>query len=155
MMTLRLHKQSIIYLLVGFAVKCISFYPLIRYTGYTGAITSSILTSLVIIFLDLSKIKNRYGINYSRTWKRLFRTVLGCICMNGAFALLKMTPLNFESVGRIGTIFVFAVYAIVGLIVYFYVTSVMRVPQCIFGMTRNEIISRLLSTIGIRKRQKA
>ncbi len=155
MMTLRLHKQSIIYLLIGFAVKCISFYPLIRYTGYTGAITSSILTSLVIIFLDLGKIKNRYGIRYARTWKRLFRIIIGCLCMNGAFALLKMTPLNFQGVGRVGTIFVFAVYAVIGLIVYFYITSMMHVPQCIFGMNRNEIISKILRTIGIRRKQKA
>ena len=66
MMTLHFRKASIFYLFVGFVVQCVTFYPLIRFTGYSGAITSSVLCSVTIIYLCLAKISNKFGVNYSR-----------------------------------------------------------------------------------------
>ena len=40
MMSLRFRRQSILYLIIGFIVKLITFFPLVKYTGFSGAITS-------------------------------------------------------------------------------------------------------------------
>lgn len=47
MMSLRFRRQSILYLIIGFVVKLITFFPLVKYTGFSSAITSSVVTSLV------------------------------------------------------------------------------------------------------------
>ncbi len=144
MMTLHLRKESIFYLGVGFAVKCITFYPLIKYTGYTGSITSSILCSATIIYLCLAKIKNKFDVEYAATGKRMLKMLLCCICMNGIFAVLRLIGFNFSETNRGMALLQLAVYGLAGMIVYFYTTSLMKIPQAIFHVSFGEGIKKMI-----------
>lgn len=137
MMTLKFRRKSIIYLIIGFIIKIASFFSMIRAFGYSGAIISSVLTSVVIIYLNLQHISNRYKVNYSKTLVRFLKMFVGCIAMNGGFVLLNKLGLNPVLNSRIISLIILAVYGIVGIIIYYYTTSMMKLPQNILGLNLN------------------
>ena len=143
MMTLRLRKESIFYLLVGFAVKCITFYPLIKAVGYPGAILSSVLCSCTIIYLCLAKIKNRFEVAYGPTIVRTFKMVLGCMAMNGVFALMKLAGFTFSETSRLLALLQLAGTGAAGVFVYLVTTSMMKVPQGVFHMSIPKLFAKL------------
>ncbi len=145
MMTLHLRKQSIFYLFVGFIVKCVSFYPLIRYTGYSGAITSSVLCSAAIIYLCLAKISNKFDVNYTLTLKRMAKMFLCCLCMNGGFVVLRMIGFTFSETSRGIALLQMAVYGVIGVLIYAYTTYKMKLPQTIFHINSfRDLFRRIL-----------
>ena len=154
MMTLHFRKASIFYLFVGFVVKCVTFYPLIRFTGYSGAITSSVLCSVTIIYLCLAKISNRYQVNYSLTAIRFMKMLLCCLCMNGVFVLLRLVGFNIVENNRLIALLQMAVYGVLGAGVYFYVSILMKLPQAIFHISSmREFVRRLIKgQLNRRKR---
>ncbi len=147
MMTLHLRKESIFYLLIGFIVKCVTFYPAMRLIGYPGAIISSVLCSCTIIYLCLGKIKNRYGTAYGQTLIRLFKMILGCMAMNGVFALIELAGFTFNTASRIVCLGQLALVGIAGMIVYISVTAAMKVPQAVFHKSMKQLL-----TDGFRRR---
>ena len=154
MMTLHFRKASIFYLFVGFVVKCVTFYPLIRFTGYSGAITSSVLCSMTIIYLCLAKISNRYDVSYKLTFIRVLKMLLCCLCMNGVFVLLRLVGFSIVENNRLIALVQMAVYGILGAGVYFYVSILMKLPQAIFHISSmREFLRRLLKgQLNRRKR---
>ncbi len=156
MMTLHFRRESIFYLFVGFIVKCISFYPLIRYTGYSGAITSSVLCSLTIIYLCLAKISNKFNVSYRLTTIRLFRMLVCCVCMNGAFFLLRFFGFRVVETNRLIALLQLGVYALVGGGVYLYTSSLMKLPQVIFHTgSMKDLLRRLMKgQLRLHRRKK-
>ena len=144
MMTLHLRREVIFYLCVGFVVKCVSFYPLLKYTGYTGAITSSVLTSLTIIYLDLAKLNNRYGATYQATGRRLVKILLACFCMNAVFVLFRLVGFTISESSRMIALVQLGIQGICGMAVYLYMTNLMKVPQAIFHKSLGEIARRMM-----------
>ncbi len=142
MMTLKFRRKSIVYLFIGFLVKAVSFYPLIRTFGYSGAITSSVLTSVVVIFLNLQHISNKFKVNYKRTFIRLLKMFLSLIAMNGGFALLKIAGLNAVGSGRLIGLFILGIYGILGMLIYFYTSYALKLPQSILGINLKSLIKR-------------
>lgn len=148
MMTLHFRKESIFYLCVGFAIKCISFYPLIKYTGYIGAITSSILCSLSIIYLDLTKLKNKFEINYSLTIVRFIKMLIACFAMNAVFAIFKLVGFEISETNRILALVELGVYGIFGGAVYLYVSSMLKLPEAIFHKSIKSILTSFIRKKG-------
>lgn len=144
MLTLRFRRQSIGYLGVGFVVKCLTFYPLLKLVGYQGAILSSILCSATIIFLSLSKIKNQFEVRYGAILRKTLRMIVGCLCMNGIFVLLKIFAIDLAAGSRLEALAGLAVTGIIGVCVYLFVTGVMRLPQSIFHMSLKNIVKKVL-----------
>ncbi len=144
MLTLRFRKESIVYLGVGFLVKCITFYPLIRYTGYTGSITSSVLCSATIIYLSLTKIKNKYDVKYGKIFLRAFRMMLACLCMNGVFAIYRYFGITAVVSSRLLSLVELGIMGLSGIAVYLFVTNMMRLPQAVFHMDLQSIAKRVL-----------
>ena len=144
MLTLHLRKESIFYLGVGFAVKCVTFYPLMRATGYTGAITSSILCSAAIIYLSLAKIHNRYKVSYQATLVRAVKMLLACFAISGAFALMKLAGLEISLSSRPMALLGLAAYAAVDGLLYLYLTMQMKIPQAIFHVSGKGALRRIL-----------
>lgn len=143
-MTLRMRRKNLFYLFVGFSVKLITFFPLIYKFGYSGAITSSIITGCVVIFLNLQAISNRYHVRYRRVFKRLIKIILGLLAMNGSFFALKIIGFNaLDQTSVLFTILRLAVYGLLGLLVYYQVTSMLNLPQYIFKTTFKGFINRI------------
>ena len=143
MMALRLRKLAMVNLLIGFAVKLITFFPLIILTGYTGAITSSVLTSIVIITFDLCIIKKKFKINYKRVVRRLLFTFIGILSMGIVFKIMYYFNIGPSCVSRIQTFFELAILGICGISVYFGCTYFLQLPQEIFHMDLQTIMVRL------------
>ena len=144
MLTLRFRKESIIYLAVGFLVKCITFFPLIRYTGYTGAITSSILCSATIVYLSLVKIKNKYDVKYRKIFVRGIKMLLACLCMNGVYALFRLAGIDGMNPSRLIALIQLGIMGITGVSVYIFVSNMMKLPQAVFHMDLKGILRRVL-----------
>ncbi|MBE6122622.1 MAG: polysaccharide biosynthesis protein [Solobacterium sp.] len=144
MMTLHLRKESIFYLLIGFVVKCATFYPLLRYVGYPGAILSSVLCSSTIIYLSLAKIKNRFEVEYGPTILRFFKMFLACMAMNGFFAVLNLAGFTFSETSRLLALCQLAGVGAVGILIYLIVSSAMKVPQAVFHKSVPALFRSLL-----------
>ena len=143
MMSLRFRRQSILYLIIGFVVKLITFFPLVKYTGFSGAITSSVVTSLVIIFLNLNLIKKKYKVQYTRVWRRLGAIAIGLIAMNGCFVLLRWAGLTVVNASRIVGVLQLAAYGILGMLTYVITTAFFRLPQHLFHMSLPAMVRRM------------
>jgi O-antigen/teichoic acid export membrane protein len=144
MLTLHQRKESILYLAVGFAVKCATFVPLIKYTGYIGAITSSVLCSLSIIYLSLARLSASFHIHYGRTFKRAAKMGVCCLCMQGAFSLLRLAGLGFSESSRLAALGELVIYGAAGMGVYLWTTSLMQLPQAIFHSNVRGLFKRIL-----------
>ena len=143
MMSLRFRRQSILYLIIGFVVKLITFFPLVKYTGFSGAITSSVVTSLVIIFLNLNLIKKKYKVQYARVWRRLGAIAIGLIAMNGCFVLLRWVGLTVVNTSRVVGVLQLAAYGILGMLTYVITTAFFRLPQHLFHMSLPAMVRRM------------
>ncbi|MBR2811810.1 MAG: polysaccharide biosynthesis C-terminal domain-containing protein [Solobacterium sp.] len=143
MLTLRFRKESIIYLAVGFMVKLITFYPLIRFTGFTGSITSSVLCSLTIVILSLLKIKQQYKVRYRRIGIRAFKMLIGCFCMNGVYALFRMVGCNGLHPSRLIAMVQLAAMGISAVAVYLLVTDAMKLPKAVFHMSLKDLVLKV------------
>ena len=144
MLTLRFRRESIIYLVVGFVVKAVTFFPLMRLQGYVGAITSSVLCSLTIIFLSLTKIQNKYNIKYRKILVRMVKMLIGCMCMNGVYALFKFVGITALASSRLLSLVELGLMGICGIAVYLFTTSLMKLPQAVFHKKLSTIIKRFL-----------
>ena len=143
MMSLRFRRQSIFFLLIGFAVKLVSFFILVHFTGFSGAITSSVLTSLVIIYLNLSLIKKKYKVSYSRIWRHLIVIFAGLLAMNGCFVLLRWMGLAVVDAPRLIGVIELGVYGILGMLAYFATTAFFQLPQHLFHMEVSAMVGRV------------
>ena len=117
---------------------------MIKAFGYSGAIFSSVLTSIVVIYLNLQHISNRYKVEYGRTIMRFLKMCVALIAMNGSFVILKMIGLNAVGDSRVVGLLVLGIYGVVGALVYYYATSMMKLPQNILGVTLSDIIKKFL-----------
>lgn len=77
------------YQLLGVIIKAGLLYPLFRKWGMMSIPLSGIIAFACIIFLDLSKIRNKTDISYLKLAVTFFRTCLACIAMHGAVAALS------------------------------------------------------------------
>ena len=143
MLSLRFRKKSLFYLLLGFISKFILFFIMMDLFGYTGAITSSVITCIFVICLNLSYVKKRYKVSYKPLLKVFISVCAGLISMNGVFVLLRLVNFTVIDYPQIIGVFQLAVYGIVGILVYFMTTAIFNTPQKIFNMSLVKMINKV------------
>ena len=143
MMSLRYRRRCLEFLAVGFAVKTVTFFLLIKWFGYTGAITSSALCGLSVIVMNLSYIKRKFNISFKGFYRNLIVIAIGLISMNGAFVVLRWIGLDGIGSSKIIAIVQLGVFGITGVFVYFLTTAFFQLPQRIFKMSLNKIARKL------------
>jgi O-antigen/teichoic acid export membrane protein len=143
MMSLRYRRRCLEFLAVGFAVKTVTFFMLIKWFGYTGAITSSALCGLSVIVMNLSYIKRKFNISFKGFYRNLIVIAIGLISMNGAFVVLRWIGLDGIGSSKIMAIVQLGVFGITGVFVYFLTTAFFQLPQRIFKMSLNKIARKL------------
>lgn len=145
MLSLRLRKAVIFFLGLSFVVKVISFFPLMHYTGYTGAITSSILSGFMMIFLALWFIQKSFRVSYKKLFQHLIVITIGLISMYGSFVILRWFGLGLACDFKTITFIELAVHGVVGIMMYFMTTAFFRLPQRIFKMSLHQMMQRVFS----------
>lgn len=134
MMTLKFRQKSLLYLAVGFGVKCISFFIMMHAFGWSGAILSSALTGFVVIFLNFQHIANRFNVSYRQTFVKCFKMLLALIAVNGGYFILQLLNIDPTAHSRLVGLLWLGLYGIVGIIIYLYVTISFKLPQSIFNL---------------------
>ncbi len=143
MMSLRYRRRCLEFLAIGFAVKTVTFFMLIKWFGYTGAITSSALCGLSVIVMNLSYIKRKFNISFKGFYRNLFVIAIGLISMNGAFVVLRWIGLDGIGSSKIMAILQLGIFGITGVFVYFMTTAFFQLPQRIFKMSLGKIARKL------------
>ncbi len=144
MMTLRLRKKSLFYLFIGFLVKLVSFFILIHFFGYTGAITSSILTSFVVVYLNLRIIQKEYFVRYRQVFSQFLRIIICLGAMSLGFFILNWLGIQPITQTRFIALIQVGIYGVVGLLIYYGVSEYLKLPQDIFKTSGKEIIKKII-----------
>ena len=121
-----------IYSAVAIVIKIAAMYLLAGRIGYEGVLISSVIAYGIIFFLDISKIRNYHSVSLAKTYLRLAKMMVACMCMNGIFAIMKYAGWNALGEDTAVCLMQFAGMILAGTFIYLYVTNVMAVPKGIF-----------------------
>lgn len=81
--SLRLRKESVLTLVLGFVIKTLSFFPLVKYFGTLGIILSTAFVSLCCMTIYLTLLKVKYNITFIPSVKRI-----AIITLNSAITVI-------------------------------------------------------------------
>ena len=141
------HKTATISIVSGLVVKLLLTVPLIILFSkisfiptYYGSITATILAYIVPIAISLIDLKRTLKISFKETFKKTIGIVISCITMIISLSLLKLLlPLDG---GKIYSLVIVAIYAIIGGGIYLFITSKMHIFECIFECNIKDFIKR-------------
>ena len=147
MMTLKMRGQVLIYLAITFAFKLISFFPMVQYMGWQGAILSSALASCVLIFLSLKAINNRFGMSYWKNILHLFKVMVCVAAMNGVFVIFDLLGIDGSTSGIVVNFLILALKGSLGILVYVWVSFLLHLPQVLLHRNTKGILNVIRSRL--------
>ena len=125
-------------LILGFAFNAIFNIPFmiwfykIGLPIYYGNLVATMLGYVIMIIIALYDLKKSVGVSYIDTIKEFGITIISVLAMSLVIIILsKFVPIN--NLGRITSIFGVALYAMIGMIVYFGITYMTGSYQKILG----------------------
>lgn len=141
------HKVANISILSGLGAKLCLTVPLIILFSkipwiptYYASITATIIAYIIPITISLINLKRSLHISFKQTFKKAGGMIISCIIMVILLTLLTfIIPL---SGGKFYSLFIVALYACIGGIVYFILTSRMHIFEDIFECSLNTFIQR-------------
>lgn len=135
---LKYYKEVLISLVVGVVIKFVLNVPLINlfhnlgFVPVYGSITATILGYAVGIILCLIFLKRKCGVSYMPTVKLLGKILLADVVMLIVLSLVKLV-IPISSSVRLLNIPIIAIYALIGVIVYFFVAHKFNLIEEVFG----------------------
>ncbi len=143
------HKAANISIIVGlFAKLCLTVPLIILFSKipwlptYYASITATIIAYSIPIIISLVNLKKSLHISFKQTVQKTIGMIVSCIIMILMLSLLKfIVPL---SGGKMFSLFVVALYAGVGGIIYFIMTSKLHIFESIFECNLKQFIQRKL-----------
>lgn len=146
-------KKVIFSILIGVICKVALTIPLMYLADIIGLhasygiTTSTIIGFSVCILFNLHYIKKYTNISYKDTFNRFIKTLINVIVMLLCLILLsKLIPIN--NLSRVGYLIITFIYAIVGAVIYLFISTKTKLIYDIFG---NNIYKRILHKIKIKK----
>ena len=148
-----INKYKIVYIAVitGFLTNALMDVPLmllcnkIGLPPYYGASFATILGYTIAIVIVLASMKKIKEINYSETWKMLFKTIGALAIMLVVLSLLNIVY-PFHTSTKMWSIIDIAIYALVGATIYLFLMYKMGIIQDLFGQ---KIINKILKIITL------
>lgn len=150
-----INKYKVVYIAVisGFltnAMMDVPFMLLCNKIGippYYGASLATILGYMIAIVIVLGSMKKIKEINYKSTWKMLFKTIGALVIMLVVLSLLTIVfPLNTST--KLMSILSIVVYALVGAVIYLFLTYRMGIITDLFGQ---RLVNKVLKVITLGK----
>lgn len=143
MLTVRLRKQVIVVLALGFLVKIATMYPLILIIGYPGAIISTYLSSTFIIGANLFLLAKQFDLKYTAISRRFLLMSVGVFGMGLAYYTTLLIGIDYLGVSRLMTLLYLALFGGISIIVYVAITWFFQLPQTIFKINSlSQLIKR-------------
>lgn len=152
MQLLKEYKMVFIGLVSGLLIKLGLNIPLMYafdtmgLPAYYGAITGSLLGFSLSSVLMLVFIHNKFKVNYEETVREGFNMLGASILMVLAIVLLRLVIPEW-SYSRFMNLFIIMIYALVGAVVYFFVTIKTKTVSSIFG---EKFINNILKKLRLR-----
>ncbi len=139
------HKTANLSILAGLFTKLLLTVPLILLFSkttwippYYGSITATILAYILPITISLVDLKRHCKIQLRETFKEGVKILFSTFLMFLLLSLLKLfLPL---SGGRIYSCIITLIYALVGMIFYFFITIKFHIFESIFGCNLKEFV---------------
>ena len=142
---LKYYKEVLISLVVGVLIKLVLNVPLINlfhnlgFVPVYGSITATILGYLLGIVLCLIFLRRKCGVSYMPTVNLLGKIILADITMLVVLFVVKLfIPIYTSS--RLLNIPIIAIYTLIGIVVYFFVSHKFNLLEEVFG---SKIINKI------------
>lgn len=150
-----LNKFKIVYLstILGFVTNALLDVPLmllynkIGIPPFLGAVTASITGYCLSIVISLVALKKQCKLAYGNTIRLVLKMLIPTVLMMiVVFGISKIMPVNYDS--KLSCILYVAVNAIVGAIIYFFVSFKTGIIEKVFG---KESVNRILKKLTFGK----
>lgn len=151
MQSLSRYKKLYIALFTGFifnVIMNIPFMVIFHKIGlpiYYGNLVATMIGYGITIAICLIDLKKQFQVNYTETFKRWIYIIISVVIMVGVLNVLNVF-LPIAGHGRGMAVLITAIYALIGMVVYFGITYKLKLFQNIMGL---EILKRF-----IKKREK-
>lgn len=144
LLSLKMRRYTLIYFLIGFLVKVVTFYPCCYLFGYSGAIISSILCEITFIALSIYKIQKTYPVRVKNMIIRLLKIIICCFAMNGIYVIVRWIGIDPTQYSRLLAIVLVGMIGSLGMGVYFASSELFRLPKSIFHRDLRGMFNRIL-----------
>lgn len=144
LLSLKMRRHTLIYFLIGFLVKVVTFYPCCYLFGYSGAIISSILCEITFIALSIYKIQKTYPVRVKNMIIRLLKIIICCFAMNGIYVIVRWIGIDPTQYSRLLAIVLVGMIGSLGMGVYFASSELFRLPKSIFHRDLRGMFNRIL-----------
>lgn len=143
MMALELKRNVLKRLLVCTLIKGLTMVPLVWILGFPGAVISSTLGYLYLLYYNFKEIHKVYGINYHKTGIIIVRVCIGIVGLWITSLLLTQIGLGGVEGGKLISFVKMAVNGLICVVVYFLITAYLKVPQSVFHIRFSGIMNKL------------
>ena len=110
--------------------------------AYYGSITATILAYITSIVISLIDIKKNLNVSFKTTKEKLYKITFSSLFMLVVLFLIKLfIPL---SGGKVYSLIIVMLYAVIGGAIYFILTSKMHIFEDIFECTFMDFINKIL-----------
>ncbi len=144
MLTLRLQRYTLAYLAITFVLNFILLNPLVSKLGWSGAIITNIITSLIFISLSLYKIVVTYKVKFKYTVRKIVLMLLSLIPMYLVYFVLRLLKLPVFGINKVLGIFTLGIYGLSMLLVYMLVTNYLYLLQSILKIDFRNMINKVI-----------
>lgn len=144
MMSLQLRKEVLKRLVICSIIKGILMVPCIRLFGFPGAIISSMCGYLYLVLANIQQIKKAYQIEFHSIFMNLIKILIGILGMFVVSMVLNWMGLDGSRAGKMISLIQLFLNGMVSVIVYFVITSLLKVPEDIFHVDILTVIKRKL-----------
>lgn len=130
LLALNMNKLAVIYMVEGVLVKIILQVPMTMFMNADGAILSTDISFLLVIWLSYHKLNKTYGVNMG--------SLLPIIVSNEIYIILLFVyqilfGYRFNDLGRVGSFGYLAIFGLVFLGIYVLLANWMKTSETIFG----------------------
>lgn len=143
MMALELKRNVLKRLLVCTLIKGLTMVPLVWILGFPGAVISSTLGYLYLLYYNFKEIHIVYGINYHKTGIIIVRVCIGIVGLWITSLLLTQIGLGGVEGGKLISFVKMAANGLICVVVYFLTTTYLKVPQSVFHIRFSGILNKL------------
>lgn len=148
LLTLKEYKVLFTNLLIGLAINAAMDVPFIylfnnlELPPYYGAIAATILGNAVSIIIVITFLYKKYNIDFFKQYKVFLKIILAVLTM--ILALTGLTYIVPLTAGRITSVFIIALYAVIGALIYFLFTYKTNTIEEVFEKDMVKFIKKKL-----------
>lgn len=138
MITLRLKKESVLTLLVGAIIKTSTFFICVRFLWAYGIVLSTCISSITCMAIYFVTLNKRFDITFTKTFKRMLIIFIVSLIMVIPASLIHMVlPIDYTS--RMADVGAMMFLGVLMLIIYYFVSAKLSLPQVILGIKKPSI----------------